>query len=214
MSFIDGLVKNISSTRLAVCIPARDMMHTATTYCLWQLAELLKTQGIESRLFISPGTLIANQRHELVLSAMDWKATHVLFIDSDIEFEPGAVLTLLKHKKDIVAGCYSQRQEPFVNTAWSNIGVWDTWIRINKESTGLMPIEAVALGFCLIDITVFDKIDDPWFQLGYMNGQYTGEDIEFCRNAISNNIKIHLDLDVSKRLIHLGTRGFRVIGDD
>ena len=84
-----------SDIKLAVCIPARDMMHTNTTYCLYNLADYLIGQGIDNKLFISPGTLIVNQRHELVKSAQEWDATHIMFIDSDIEFEPYHALLFL-----------------------------------------------------------------------------------------------------------------------
>lgn len=200
--------------KLAVCIPARDQMHTATSYRLWQLRDLLSEYDLESKLFVSPGTLIANQRHELVISAIEWGATHVLFIDSDIEFDPDSVITLLMHDLDCVAACYSKRAKPIINTAWYKIDDWDSWVRINEESTGLVEVEAVALGFFLIKTSVFDIIDDPWFQLGYYAGQYTGEDIEFCRKLKAANITVSLDLDVSKTLKHLGTYGFTVVDDD
>lgn len=213
MSFIDTVTKHLFR-KLAVCIPARDQMHTATAFCLWNLSGALKTKGIESRLFVSPGTLIANQRHELVLAARDWGATHVMFIDSDIVFEPEDVIKLLDHEKEIMAACYSKRAEPIINTAWRTIDDWNSWVRISEDDHGIQPVEAIALGFCLIKMSVFDIIDLPWFQLGYYSGQYTGEDIEFSRKAKENNINIFIDVDVSRRLKHLGTFGFTVIGDD
>lgn len=213
MSFIDSLSENLS-IRIAICIPAREQMHTATAYCLWQLCSLLSTEGISSKLFVSPGTLIANQRHELVLSAQEWQASHVLFIDSDIEFAASDVLELLKHNKPVMAACYSKRVEPFINTAWYEIDNWNSWVRITDDDTGIRKIDAVALGFCLIDISIFDSIELPWFQLGFYGRQYTGEDIEFCRKLKDCNIDVFLDVDVSKRLKHLGTFGFTVVHDD
>jgi len=212
-----GLIDSIAQTvdyRIAICMPAREQLHTATCYCLWELNSLLNRHNVSSRLFISPGTLIANQRHELVLAAQEWNATHVMFIDSDIEFNPIGILQLLEHDLDVVAACYCKRVEPFINTAWHLLDDWQSWVRISNDDQGLLKVDAVALGFCLININVFYTVDDPWFQLGYFSGQYTGEDIEFCRKLKENNIPVYLDLDVSKSLRHLGTYGFKVVGDD
>ena len=62
------MIEGNKKTKIAVCVPARDQMHTATSFALWYLCERLCKEGIENRLFVSPGTLIANQRHELVRS--------------------------------------------------------------------------------------------------------------------------------------------------
>ena len=160
MSFIDSIDKQV---RLAICIPARDQMHTATTYDLWNLAQHLGARNIQSKLFVSPGTLIANQRHELVLSAKDWGATHVMFIDSDITFVPECVTVLIDHGERVVGAAYSKRVPPFITTAWYSIGDWETWVRTNEVDDVLVKVDCMALGFCLIDISVFDEIDQPWF---------------------------------------------------
>jgi hypothetical protein len=211
MSLLD---KIDSAIRLAVCIPARDQMHTATAFDLWNLSQHLSSLGIESKLFVSPGTLIANQRHELVKSAQDWSATHVMFIDSDITFAPESVTQLLEHQQLIVGAAYSKRVAPFITTAWHSIDDWDTWVRISDESESLIQVEAMALGFCLIKTEVFDSIELPWFQLGFFSGQYTGEDIEFFRKAKQVNIPVFMDTLVTKELGHLGTYAFKVDCDN
>lgn len=213
MSLLDS-IERMTGVRIAICIPARDQMHTATTFCLWNLAQHLDSENIKSSLFISPGTLIANQRHELVLSAMEWGATHVLFIDSDIEFTPHHVSALLSRNKKIVGAAYSKRVPPYITTAWSDIDNWNTWIKVSEYEDDLIKVDAMALGFCLIDISVFDEVRKPWFQLGYYNGEYTGEDIEFFRKVKDSQIEIWLDIAVTKELGHLGTYAFKVDSDN
>lgn len=212
MSLIDSFTSNVSK-RVAICIPARDQMHTATAFCLFNLAQFLNKQGIDSKLFISAGTLIANQRHELVMAAKEWQATHVMFIDSDITFESHHVTALLNHDEDIVAAAYSKRVAPFITTAWYHIDQWDTWVRCYDLEADLVQVDAIALGFCLIKTEVFDTLALPWFQLGFYNGQYTGEDIEFFRNVKSMDIPVWLDVNVTKELGHLGTLEFKVSDD-
>lgn len=204
-----------SKLKVAVCVPARDQMHTATSFSLWYLCEHLCKQGIESRLFVSPGTLIANQRHELVRCAYEWEATHVLFIDSDMLFEPEHAVQLLDFDEDIVGAGYSKRVEPFITTAWTKIDDWDTWIRPEEQTESHIKVAAMGLGFCLIKMSVFDKIDLPWFQLGFDQArqQYTGEDIEFFRKCGSAGIDIWLDVAVTLEIGHLGTKNYKTTGD-
>lgn len=210
-----SLFDSIDSTpRLAVCIPARDQMHTATAFDLWNLSQHLSSCAIDSKLFVSPGTLIANQRHELVKSAQDWGATHVMFIDSDMTFDPECVTKLLQHDQLIVGAAYSKRVEPLITTAWHSIDDWDTWVRIYADSPTLLQVEAMALGFCLIKTEVFDRIELPWFQLGFYSGQYTGEDIEFFRKAKQSGVPVFMDTKVTRQIGHLGTYDFKVYFDD
>jgi hypothetical protein len=201
---------NYENIKVAVCIPARDQMHTATTFCLYNLANVLTSLDIDNKLFISPGTLIVNQRHELIKSAQDWQATHVMFIDSDIEFQPYHVTNLIDFDEDIVGAAYSKRVAPFVTTAWKEIDKWSTYVRPLEQTDSHIKVAAMGLGFCLIKMSVFDKLELPWFQLGFHNGQYTGEDIEFFRKC--KDFDIWLDVQTTCELGHLGTKSYKVDG--
>jgi hypothetical protein len=186
-------------------------MHTATSFCLYNLAQSLADAKIENKLFVSTGTLIVNQRHELVKAAQEWSATHVLFIDSDMEFTPDCVTTLLDRKLPVVAAAYSKRVEPFIATAWHEIGNWNS--HVTEFDDDVIECQAVATGFMLIDIAVFDQLPLPWFKLGWYNNQYVGEDIEFCRMLMQHNIPLHLDLSVSKQLGHIGSKSYKIDPD-
>jgi hypothetical protein len=205
---------NYNEVRLAVCIPTRDTIHSICAFSLYNLSQTLTEHDIDNKLFLSPGTLIANQRHELVLAAKDWGATHVLFIDSDIEFSPNHVFNLLEFDEDIVGAAYSKRVEPFITTAWHKIYDWNTHVDIAVQTESHILVECMALGFCLINITVFEKLELPWFILGYNKEvhQYTGEDIEFFRQCNDAGIPIWLDVATTCELGHLGTKSFKVAG--
>lgn len=199
--------------KIAICIPTREQMHSRCAFSLYNLGKALSKADIEHSLFLSPGTLIANQRHELVKAAQAWGATHVMFIDSDIIFKPSHVIDLLNFNESIVGAAYSKRIEPVIPTAWHSIDSWDTYVRLHEQKDSHITVEAMALGFCLIKIEVFDKLNLPWFILGFNNGQYTGEDIEFFRNCKSNNIPVWLDIKVSFEIGHLGLKEFKNADD-
>jgi hypothetical protein len=199
--------------KIAICIPTREQMHSRCAFSLYNLGKALSKAGIEHSLFLSPGTLIANQRHELVEAAREWGATHVMFIDSDIIFKPSHVIELINFNEPVVGGAYSKRIEPVIATAWHSIDNWDTHVKLHEQTDSHIQVEAMALGFCLIKIEVFDNLELPWFILGFKDGQYTGEDIEFFRNCKNNNVPVWLDVKVSLEIGHLGTKEFKNAND-
>lgn len=202
-----------SQIRIAICIPTREEMHSRCTFSLYNLAKTLSDNGIEHRLFLSPGTLIANQRHDLVKCAQEWSATHVMFIDSDISFDPQHVIDLLEFDEYIVGAAYSKRVPPIIPTAWHKIDQWNTYVKLHQQTHSHIQVEAMALGFCLIDITVFDHLELPWFILGFSHGQYTGEDIEFFRKCKQAEIPVWLDIKTSLEIGHLGIKEFKNVDD-
>lgn len=199
--------------KIAICMPTREQMHSRCAFSLYNLGKVLSDAGIDHSLFLSPGTLIANQRHELVKAAQEWGATHVMFIDSDIIFKPSHVIELLNFNEPVVGAAYSKRIEPVIPTAWHSIDNWNTYVRLKEQTDSHILVEAMALGFCLIQIDVFNKLELPWFILGFNNGQYTGEDIEFFRNCKNNNIPVWLDVKVSFEIGHLGLKEFKNADD-
>ena len=96
---------------IAVCTPARDMVHTNYTYCMVNMVayHTLNTTDAVS-LKILQGTLIQNQRADLCLDAMREGCSHILFIDSDMTFPQDMIQRLLAHDVDIVAAnCATMR---------------------------------------------------------------------------------------------------------
>jgi hypothetical protein len=203
----------MAATKIAICMPTREQMHSRCAFSLYNLGKALSKAGIEHGLFLSPGTLIANQRHELIMAAQEWGATHVMFIDSDIIFKPSHVIELINFDEPIVGAAYSKRIEPVIPTAWHSIDDWTSHVNLKEQTDSHIQVEAMALGFCLIKIEVFDNLDLPWFILGFKNGQYTGEDIEFFRNCKNNNIPVWLDVKVSFEIGHLGLKEFKNADD-
>lgn len=78
----------------------------ALVHCLYHRVEL------EVR-FVAGASLIQYARNQLVREFLeDESFTHLLWIDSDVGFDPRAVLKLLSHDKDIVGGVYPMKCIP------------------------------------------------------------------------------------------------------
>jgi hypothetical protein len=198
---------------IAVCTPARDMVHTMFTYDLVNMVanHTLNTNDAIS-LKISQGTLIANQRAELCLDAMREKCTHVLFIDSDMRFPQDMIERLLQHDVDIVATNCARRRMPTGPTAqlYKENGEREL-VYTMPETTGLQEVGSVGMGVMLIKANVFAKLAEPWFETPWRHDKrgYIGEDVFFCKKAREAGFKIWIDHDVSKEIGHIGMFEFK-----
>jgi hypothetical protein len=198
---------------IAVCTPARDMVHTMFTYDLVNMVayHTLNTNDAVS-LKISQGTLIANQRAELCLDAMHEKCTHVLFIDSDMRFPQDMIERLLQHDLDIVATNCARRRMPTGPTAqiYKENGEREL-VYTMPETTGLQEVGSVGMGVMLIKANVFAKLAEPWFETPWRHDKrgYIGEDVFFCKKARDAGFKIWIDHDVSKEIGHIGMFEFK-----
>ena len=140
-------------------------------------------------------------------------ATHLMFVDADIKFNPTDVVKLLTHDKDIVGGIYPQKTLPpkmVVNT-----------IDNGKREGNLIEVGTIGTGFMLIKRTVFEKLIEegatPYNdQMELINnnqydffqctidsrGRYLTEDWSFCRRWRQVGGEVWADLDVA--LEHVG----------
>jgi len=86
--------------------------------CLINTIEVFKKFGIGLKVeFCKNDSLVSRARNNLIARAMtDYKATHFLFIDNDISWDPIDILKLLLADKGLIGGIY-----PLKNYNWSNL---------------------------------------------------------------------------------------------
>ena len=200
--------------RLAVCVPCKEMIHSVFSHNLHSLLNYNWNKGIDTKVFYNMGTLLQNQRESLVSAARSWAATHILWLDSDMSFPFYAAYKLLDHDQPIVAGNYVTRQMPYKTVAYTKIGGnWDQFLKHNKDTPinkELVEVEAMGMGCMLTDITVFDKLQHPYFPVTWSpeSQDYLGEDINFCTAARAAGYKIQVDDILSRQLTHIGAFAF------
>lgn len=115
----------------------------------------------------------------------------VLWIDSDIAWEPGDVEKLIKTDLEIIAGVYQTSSDGTIAAHFPDENGLPT--RINKVELILLdePVKVggVGFGFVMMKQGVFESIPRPWFGVGKI--QYpdvphktlVSEDYTFCRAA-------------------------------
>lgn len=147
----------------------------------------------------------AFSRNLAVKSARELKVTHLMFVDADQTFPPDGIKRLLDHDKDIIGASYNERKLPLIST----VKLMDN----NGEIVGgQIPLPAsafkayaVGMGFCLIKMTVFDKLIYPYFDTE-LEPEFMTEDIYFCKKARKEGFDIWCDptLEVG----HIGSYQF------
>jgi len=135
----------------------------------------------------------------------DW----LLWIDSDMAWDPRAVDELLKvADKDtvpIVGGlCFGAVEDELFPTIYQFMTDKDgaiTTLRVNEyEEDALVRCAATGAAFLLIHRTALETIRDsdfsnptfPWFQEAELAGKPAGEDVTFCMRAARCGIPVHV----------------------
>lgn len=103
---------------LFVAVPCYGgQMHSACTMSLLHLQiECAKNNIVVAFDFLMNESLIPRARNTLVYDFMQTAYTHLLFVDSDIQFDPLDVIKMIKADKDIIGGAYAKKE-----ILWNNI---------------------------------------------------------------------------------------------
>lgn len=107
-----ALAHATDQARLAVCVPTRDAVHPETVNSLLRLAGAIdldvdvRVADLDTRLE-SADVVIARSR--MIRDFLEGDATHLLFVDADVSFEPAAVYGMLASGHDFVQAPYPKR---------------------------------------------------------------------------------------------------------
>jgi glycosyltransferase involved in cell wall biosynthesis len=196
--------------RIAILIPARGQMEVATAFDLVAMcAYTIKTTNHDIDLFTSSGTLIFDQRNNLVKTALDIKADYLLFVDADMRFPKDTLKILMAHDKDIIGVNATTRSEPVKPTA-KNMQINEDnsidWMPIySNAKTGIEMADGIGCGVMLIKRKVIEGMEEPYFYFEQLPGnRILGEDIYFCVKAKDAGFDTWVDHDLSKHIKHIG----------
>ena len=169
-------------------------------------------------------SLVSRARNNLVAKFLaNPAATHLMFIDADIKWEPESVLRLLLHDKGVVCGAYPMKTEPirYVLNILPNARHHPPLYEVNTSGTGFMLIKREVIEE-LAKIMPETKYRDS-LNLGEQyephmyalfntiideNGHYLSEDWTFCKRVREKLGKpVWIDTEIS--LDHVGTHRFK-----
>jgi len=152
-------------------------------------------------------------RNSCVAKFLAGDATHLMFVDADIQWNTEGIIKLMSHDVDIVGGIYPQKTLPprmVVNT-----------IKTGKRQGNLLEVGTIGTGFMLIKRGVFEKMIEcgaaKYKDVGGIaydfynctidsNGEYLTEDWSFCRRWRQLGGTVYADTTVA--LAHTGYHKF------
>ena len=175
----------------------RSMMRLCILFNKYEIPYTVSTLANES--------LVTRGRNTLVSFFMENpKATHLMFIDADIEFNPEDILRMVAYNKPIVCGAYPKkavnwqsiidaaRNEAFEETATTIEGHSSNYVvnfEFNTDENGnrlpqvqvvdnLIKLKDAGTGFMLIQKDVIQKMFDNHPELKYKNDINVGSQFE------------------------------------
>jgi len=129
-------------------------------------------------------------RENLVLSAKDWGADYLMWLDGDMKFPPDMIARMLAHfdaDKDLeaVTGLYTWKKPPFLPHVYLEL------LSNGKfQTSGIFPLKdpfvVAAAGYGCLMIKMSKYPDDirPWFKFKRTDGEIIyGEDLYFFKKV-------------------------------
>jgi glycosyltransferase involved in cell wall biosynthesis len=190
---------------LAIPMLQRSGLHPATFYSVWTMRHSLPDREHLVSLFpVDQPT--ATARSEAFQTARDVDADALLFIDSDMEFQPDLYQRLNKIDADIACGLFWTKRIPSFPTICVKAKMTDgTDALKNIVPNGkVMDADACGMAATLIRRKVLqsDRFAYPAFKhLGYM-----GEDFHFC--LVARDAGFTIKCDTSVKVAHRGDIAF------
>ena len=199
-----------------IAMPCYDSVKINTMLSVIKLVQQLSKNGIKVGINTMKSPLIHQARNYLTSVFLTTEYQYMLFVDSDVEFEPECVMRMLVAKKEIICTPYR------VKAPQLDKHIYTVEFKEPKNIPilpgGLVEIEAGPTGLMLIDRKVFEKImknspqlkiNNPaipnageshkfyynFFDFGFNDHYAMGEDISFCRLARKNDFKIYANTE-------------------
>ncbi|MFC1586160.1 hypothetical protein ACFL5V_11475 [Fibrobacterota bacterium] len=142
-----------------IATPCLDGRVTAN-YChaLVATTQLLAQHGINcSNMFITNDALIERARNDLLYFARSTKSDDVIFIDSDIVWEPVQILRLLSYEVDFVGGTYRKK---YYDREEYPLRFLDGIAPVRTADLPLVKVEGLPTGFMRVTRDAINRIWD------------------------------------------------------
>ncbi len=222
---------DLSDKHLVIGVPTYDgRVPVYWTQSWFELSRLALTYKFKTSLsYQAHGALMCNNRCISVAEFLEKPtATHFLFIDADILFDPKDIIKMLALSEiegseyDIITGPYPLKEDkPKFHVECAPD------LEVSKH--GLWPVTATGCGFMMIKRQVFERMNKHYPELRFVNKKLNhemyalflqmlstskehgepvllGEDVSFCRRWIGMGGKMWCDPTI--KLKHIGTKTY------
>lgn len=206
--------------KVAICVPCGNQVDAGFCASLAELCGLIVAQycnqGIaDLNLITFNSSYLGWSRTELAKSALEWGATHILWLDSDMVFPAWTFHHLFKQDKPVIAANYARRRPPHLPVTFKTLTPGGdehshALCYTEPQSEGLEEVEAVGFGVVLMQTSIFNDIKVAPFRVidDEMCKNRVGEDVYFCLLLKEKGIPIYIDHTLSHHVTHMGTMAF------
>lgn len=187
--------------KLLIAIPCMDTVPVDFMKSLLRLTKKLTEDGVDYEVAIESGTLVYMARDRLAGKAVNHGFSHVLWLDSDMVFEPEIVEDLQFSGHDFVTGIAHGRRKPFVSCLFKNIDLnhLELW-QLKDYPADTFEVAGCGMACCLISTEIIKAVMIR-YGTAFTPFQQYGEDISFCKRARDLGFKIYAEPTV--RLGHI-----------
>ena len=202
-----------TGVKLALCVPSAgtwkaDFGMAFSSMCVYMSTNLFEPDQDRLVVVLDKRTsLLPRSRQECIEDALLQSCTHALFMDTDQSFPPDIAHKLMAWKKPVVACNIALKCLPsFPSARQRGSTAFGVPVTSDANKRGLEKVWRVGTGIMLIDLSIMAGIAKPWFEVRYnqAEGQYIGEDWDFCDRVEKAGHSIYIDHDASRAVGHIG----------
>lgn len=217
---------DLSGKSLFIALPAYDFkVSLKLAVSLAKFSRASAEHGIDIQIGSICGcSVVSRARNLLAKDMLESKCDYLLFIDSDINFEPDDIFRLMAWgtdpKKGIVAAVPRTRNESKVYIATLD---YDDNGDLTMNGMGLVRAKRVATAFMLVRREVFETLEKEHPEWAYYDSKtdrtlscmfdfqlseegYIGEDFLFCDRVRSHGFEVWIDPTIT--LGHMGVQEY------
>jgi hypothetical protein len=217
---------DMAGKSIFIALPAYDFkVSLKLAVSLARFAQVAPQHGIDIQIGSICGcSVVSRARNLLAQDLLDSTCDYLLFIDSDINFEPEDILRLMAWgsdpKKGIVAAVPRTRS---VDKTYITTLDYDDNQELTMNGRGLVRAQRVATAFMLVRREVFEVLDREHPEWRYFDARsnrtvpcvfdfmlteegYMGEDFLFCDRAREHGFEVWVDPSIT--LGHMGVQEY------
>jgi hypothetical protein len=150
------------------------------------------------------GPFIVNNQNRLAHKFMAGNWDWFFLANDDQLYPPSSVKQMIAHQKEAVVALSVSRKPPHAPLIYDMVEDQFFCHNLKPLENGLIKIVGSGGGGLLLNRSVFEKVEEPWWNIAMMpNGEHGGEDLFFNRKM--NNAGIELWCDTTIRVGHMTT---------
>lgn len=195
--------------RTLIAIPCMDMVHTIF------LKSLIGLKRVGEVVYsISASSLVYDARNGLSKQAVTEGFDRILWLDSDMDFDPDLMERLSAHLddgKEFVTGLYFTRKAPIKPNIFESCGYYHdkekdevTPVAVNYwdyPKDKVFPVAACGFGGCMMTTDLVKRVGEK-FGMPFSPILGFGEDLSFCSRARQLGVELYCDSSI--KMGHVG----------